>query len=71
MPRRYSTIALADEDLSKIDEGINLLRQLYGFAPTSRAELVRIAVREFLTAKRKEFEDKHPLGAKAKRKEGG
>jgi hypothetical protein len=60
-------LSFTAEDLAKIDEAIRLLNQLYGFAPQSRAELVRLAVRDFLAAKRKEFEERHPLGTKAKR----
>lgn len=68
--RSFTSLSLTEEDLLKVDEAVLLLEKLYGFAPKSRAELVRLAVRDFLAAKRKEFEDRHPLGVKAKRKEG-
>jgi metal-responsive CopG/Arc/MetJ family transcriptional regulator len=64
---RGGGLSFTKEDLDRIDDAIRLLDQLYGFAPQSRAELVRLAVRDFLAAKRKEFEERHPLGTKAKK----
>ncbi len=70
MPRGYSTISVSDEDLKRIDEALALLEALYGFRPSSRAELVRMAVRDLLEAKRKEWEAKNRDGAPLRRPPG-
>ena len=67
---RAGGLSFTKEDLAKIDEAIAVLRQLYGFAPGSRAELVRIAVEAFLEGKRREWTEKHPSGTRTDYKSG-
>jgi metal-responsive CopG/Arc/MetJ family transcriptional regulator len=68
--KSYKGINLGERDIQAIDEAIALLDSLYGFAPKSRAELVRTAVREFLQAKRKEWTERHPEAAMLRRPPG-
>jgi ribosome recycling factor len=66
----YKGINLGEEDVKRIDEALALLEALYGFKPSSRAELVRIAVKELLEAKRKEWAERNPEAARLRRPPG-
>jgi hypothetical protein len=66
---RYG-FTFTERDKKMFQELRNLLKQADGYAPSTDTELVRAAVSFMIGVKRKEFEERHPLGTKGKKREG-
>jgi hypothetical protein len=73
MPRRLG-LTFTDADQEKMDQLLDLLKRLHGYAPSSYADLLRAALDFFLEAKQREWDARHPaakrMGLKQPREEG-